>query len=63
MKTKHKADVSVMTYRGHHVLNTLIRCYFSPAHTTAQQFVYTGSAVRLVLLLLCFCRCFMLWNL
>lgn len=33
-----------MTYRGHKVLTTLIRAYFSPLHTTAQRFIYTGSA-------------------
>ncbi len=33
-----------MTYRGHSVLMTLIRCYFSPAETTGQQYIYTGSA-------------------
>ncbi|KAK3745060.1 hypothetical protein QZH41_014556, partial [Actinostola sp. cb2023] len=29
-------DSSIMTYRGHNVRNTLIRCYFSPVHTTGQ---------------------------
>ena len=33
-----------MTFRGHSVLNTLIRCYFSPLHSTAQRYIYTGSA-------------------
>ena len=33
-----------MTYRGHSVLRTLIRCYFSPIHSTSQKFVYTGSS-------------------
>ena len=33
-----------MTYRGHRVLATLIRAYFSPIHTTAQRFIYAGSA-------------------
>lgn len=37
-------DVSVMTYRGHSVLNTLIRCHFSPSYSTGQQFIYTGCA-------------------
>lgn len=37
-------DSSVMTYRGHSILQTLIRCHFSPAHTTAQKFIYTGCA-------------------
>lgn len=32
-----------MTYRGHRVLSTLIRAYFSPAYTTGQKYVYTGS--------------------
>lgn len=40
---KHPHDASVMTYRGHSVLKTLIRAYFSPEHTTAQRFIYTGS--------------------
>lgn len=37
-------DASVMTYRGHAVLSTLIRCHFSPAATTQQQYIYSGSA-------------------
>ena len=37
-------DSSLMTYRGHTVLQTLIRCRFSPAHTTAQRYIYTGCA-------------------
>ena len=37
-------DTSVMTYRGHTVLQTLIRCRFSPAHTTGQRYIYTGCA-------------------
>jgi DDB1- and CUL4-associated factor 11 len=41
---KHPNDCSVMTYRGHAVLNTLIRCHFSPAETTGGQYLYTGSA-------------------
>lgn len=32
-----------MTYRGHAVLRTLIRCYFSPAETTGGQYLYSGS--------------------
>eukprot|EP00164_Ancoracysta_twista_P002717 GFYU01003617.1.p1 GENE.GFYU01003617.1~~GFYU01003617.1.p1 ORF type:complete len:491 (-),score=81.48 GFYU01003617.1:121-1593(-) len=40
----HPDDCSVMTYVGHHVLQTLIRCYFSPRHTTGQRYIYTGSA-------------------
>ncbi|KAM0788998.1 hypothetical protein ACM66B_003067 [Microbotryomycetes sp. NB124-2] len=41
---QHPHDVSVMTYRGHAVLRTLIRCHFSPASVTNQQYVYSGSA-------------------
>jgi len=40
---KHPYDLSVMTYRGHSVLKTLIRAYFSPAFTTGQRYIYTGS--------------------
>lgn len=31
-KLKHPCDQSLATYRGHSVLRTLIRCYFSPAY-------------------------------
>lgn len=41
---KHPHDVSVMTYRGHAVLKTLIRCHFSPIASTDQRYVYSGSA-------------------
>ncbi|KAI0257008.1 WD40-repeat-containing domain protein [Lactifluus subvellereus] len=40
----HPSDCSVMTYRGHAVLQTLIRCHFSPAETTGGQYIYSGSA-------------------
>ncbi|XP_011628001.1 LEC14B homolog isoform X2 [Amborella trichopoda] len=40
---KHPNDQSVATYRGHSVLRTLIRCYFSPASSTGQKYIYTGS--------------------
>ena len=40
----HPHDVSLQTYRGHCVSQTLIRAYFSPAATTAQRYVYAGSA-------------------
>lgn len=40
---KHKEDQSLFTFKGHKVLKTLIRCYFSPAETTGQRYVYTGS--------------------
>uniref|UniRef100_A0A0V0G5M9 Putative ddb1-and cul4-associated factor 11ddb1-and cul4-associated factor 11 n=1 Tax=Triatoma dimidiata TaxID=72491 RepID=A0A0V0G5M9_TRIDM len=39
-----KGDTSLATYRGHSVLQTLIRCHFSPAFTTGQRFIYTGCA-------------------
>ncbi|XP_072024526.1 DDB1- and CUL4-associated factor 11-like [Amphiura filiformis] len=35
-------DSSLMTYRGHGVLHTLIRCYFSPTFSTGQRYIYTG---------------------
>ncbi|BGP23919.1 hypothetical protein JCM10295v2_002820 [Rhodotorula toruloides] len=41
---QHPHDVSVMTYRGHSVLRTLIRCHFSPVATTNQRYVYSGSS-------------------
>ncbi|KAK2461516.1 hypothetical protein APHAL10511_005979 [Amanita phalloides] len=40
----HPSDCSVMTYRGHSVMKTLIRCHFSPAETTGCQYIYSGSA-------------------
>jgi len=40
----HPDDCSVMTYRGHTVLRTLIRCHFSPAVTTGGSYIYSGSA-------------------
>ena len=39
----HPQDASVQTYRGHHVLRTLMRARFSPMHSTGQAFIYTGS--------------------
>ena len=33
-----------MKYTGHEVLRTLIRCHFSPAETTGQQYIYSGSS-------------------
>jgi len=41
---KHPADCSVKEFKGHSILNTLIRCDFSPAETTGQRYVYSGSA-------------------
>ncbi|KAJ6541801.1 WD40-repeat-containing domain protein [Mycena capillaripes] len=40
----HPKDCSVMSYHGHSVLRTLIRCHFSPAETTGGQYIYSGSA-------------------
>jgi hypothetical protein len=40
----HPQDCSVMTYKGHCILQTLIRCHFSPAETTGAQYLYSGSA-------------------
>ncbi|CAJ0966239.1 unnamed protein product [Ranitomeya imitator] len=39
-KKRLPGDTSLMTYRGHGVLHTLIRCRFSPANSTGQQYVY-----------------------
>ncbi|QHO05891.1 uncharacterized protein DS421_14g449940 [Arachis hypogaea] len=41
---KHPHDQSLATYKGHSVLRTLIRCYFSPSYTTGQKYIYTGSS-------------------
>ncbi|KAJ0977627.1 hypothetical protein J5N97_013101 [Dioscorea zingiberensis] len=41
---KHPSDQSLATYQGHSVLRTLIRCYFSPDHSTGQRYIYTGSS-------------------
>ncbi|CAL0334650.1 unnamed protein product [Lupinus luteus] len=41
---KHPHDTSLATYRGHSVLRTLIRCYFSPSYSTGQKYIYTGSS-------------------
>jgi len=40
---RHPSDQSIMTYRGHRVLQTLIRAYFSPAFSTGCKYIYTGS--------------------
>lgn len=37
-------DCSVVTFRGHKVMKTLIRCHFSPPESTNSRYVYTGSA-------------------
>lgn len=40
---KHPHDRSVCTYNDHSVKKTLIRCHFSPMHTTGQRYVFSGS--------------------
>ncbi|CAG8973298.1 hypothetical protein HYALB_00000060 [Hymenoscyphus albidus] len=40
----HPNDNSLVTYRGHKVLRTLIRCHFSPPGSTNSRYVYSGSA-------------------
>ncbi|KAI9793580.1 MAG: hypothetical protein M1833_000725 [Piccolia ochrophora] len=39
----HPFDNSVVTFRGHRVIKTLIRCHFSPPGSTDSRYVYTGS--------------------
>ncbi len=39
----HPHDSSLVTFRGHSVLKTLIRCHFSPPGSTNSRYVYTGS--------------------
>lgn len=39
----HPNDNSVVTFRGHRVLRTLIRCHFSPPNSTNSRYVYSGS--------------------
>ncbi|KAL9114349.1 MAG: hypothetical protein Q9227_001771 [Pyrenula ochraceoflavens] len=39
----HPKDMSVVTFRGHSVLKTLIRCHFSPPGSTDSRYVYSGS--------------------
>ena len=45
---KVDGDTSLMTYRGHSVLHTLIRCRFSPEFTTGQRYIYSGCATGAV---------------
>jgi len=49
-KRKVEGDTSVMTYVGHTVLQTLIRCHFSPVYTTGQRYLYTGCATGKVVI-------------
>lgn len=55
---QHPLDCSVMKYTGHEVLRTLIRCHFSPAETTGQQYIYSGSSDGRIHVR-CHCRCVM----
>lgn len=41
---QHPQDRSLVTFRGHKVLYTLIRCHFSPEISTGGRYVYTGSS-------------------
>lgn len=40
---QHKHDNSLVTFRGHTVQRTLIRCHFSPPGSTNSSYVYSGS--------------------
>ena len=40
---QHPNDNSLVTFRGHKVLRTLIRCHFSPPGSTNSRYVYSGS--------------------
>ena len=39
----HPHDCSLVTFRGHRVLKTLIRCHFSPPGSTDGRYIYSGS--------------------
>ena len=47
-RTKLAGDTSLMTYRGHCVLNTLVRSRFSPQFNTGQRYIYVGCATGAV---------------
>lgn len=49
-KNKLDGDTSIMTYKGHVVIKTLVRCRFSPIHTTGQRYIYTGCGVGRVVI-------------
>jgi WD repeat-containing protein 23 len=40
----HPFDCSLVTFRGHAVEKTLIRCHFSPQGSTDKRYIYSGSA-------------------
>uniref|UniRef100_A0A8C1ZG52 DDB1- and CUL4-associated factor 11 n=1 Tax=Cyprinus carpio TaxID=7962 RepID=A0A8C1ZG52_CYPCA len=50
LRHKLSGDTSVMTYRGHGVLHTLIRCRFSPEFSTGQKFIYTGCSTGKIII-------------
>ena len=50
LRTKVEGDSSVMTYTGHTILQTLIRCHFSPQPTPGQSLIYTGCAAGRVVI-------------
>lgn len=43
-RDRDRKDGSLMTYTGHYVRDTLIKCHFSPQATTGEQYIYSGSA-------------------
>lgn len=49
-RSKLDGDSSLMTYRDHSVLHTLVRCYFSPIHTTGQRYIYSGCSTGSVVI-------------
>ena len=40
---KHKYDNSVVTFRGHRIERTLLRCHFSPPGSSGGRYVYSAS--------------------
>ena len=40
----HPKDNSVVTFRGHKVMRTLIRCHFAPPDSANSRYVYSGSS-------------------
>jgi hypothetical protein len=54
-RIKLAGDTSIMTYTGHSVLQTLVRCRFSPAYSTGIR-----TCTYFITLLL-FCCCISYW--
>ncbi|XP_067945262.1 DDB1- and CUL4-associated factor 11-like [Watersipora subatra] len=50
IKEKLAGDCSLMTYYGHSVMRTLIRCRFSPSFTTGQRYIYSGDGMGRVII-------------